>query len=145
MNTGAVNLNAAPGPVLDVLSLGNSWQRDTLFDGLEQPYLKNTPASYGDNGGVEAGLLRVNVRLLRGEVPFVISALVELNFNSGSTPGNSPGRSSDDKPKDGSLDEQDAIAFPFRIVQLSEYSQGEPETPSGRYSALDIDRENTSL
>lgn len=142
LNTGPVNLNAAPESVLDVLSLENGWQRDALFDGLDQPYLKNAPASDAGNSGVEVSLLRVNVRLLRGEVPFMISALVEPVLNSegsnGSALRNAPGRSSDDQPKIGSVDEQNALAFPFRIVQLSEYTQGSPETPPGRHSALDI-------
>lgn len=145
LNTDTVNLNAAPEQVLEVLSLENGWQRDSLFDGLEQPYLKNVPGSSAGNSGVEVNLLRVTVRLLRGEVPFVISALVKPNFNSGSTSGNRPGRSSDGQPKIGSIDEQNALAFPFRIVQLSEYTQGDPETPSGRHSALDIGRGTNSL
>lgn len=148
LNTGAVNLNAAPEPVLELLALENGWQKDALFDGLEQPYLKNTPTDTS-NSGVEVGLLRITVRLLRGEVPFMISALVEPKFSSGgAAPASSasrPGRSSDDKPKTGSIDEQDALAFPFRIVQISEYRQGDTETPSGRHSALDIGVENTSF
>jgi type II secretory pathway component PulK len=148
LNTGAVNLNAAPEPVLEILALENGWQKDALFDGLEQPYLKSTPTDT-NNSGVEVGLLRITVRLLRGEVPFVISALVEPKFSSGgSAPASSssrPGRSSDDKPKTGSIDEQEALAFPFRIVQISEYSQGDPETLSGRNSALDIGIENNSF
>ena len=148
LNTGAVNLNAAPEPVLDILSLENGWQKDSLFDGLEQPYLKRTPTDT-TNSSVEVGLLRITVRLLRGEVPFVISALVEPEFISADiarAPARSgPGRSSDDRPKTGSIDEQEALAFPFRIVQISEYRQGDPETPSGRHSALDIGIENASF
>ncbi len=145
LNTDTVNLNAAPEQVLDVLSLENGWQKDSLFDGLEQPYLKNVPSSEASIGSVEVNLLRVTVRLLRGDVPFVISALVEPSVNSGSTPGNRPGRASDEQPKIGSIEEQNALAFPFRIVQLSEYTQGDPETPSGRHSALDIGRGTNSL
>ena len=142
LNTGAVNLNAASEPVLNILALENGWQKDALFDGLEQPYLKNAPADSDGNSGVEVGLLRVTVKLLRGEVPFVISALVEPSFSSGNSVGSArsnPGNASDDKPKTGSEEEQSAIAFPFRIVQLSEYNQGDPETVPGRYSALNID------
>ena len=146
LNTDTVNLNAAPEQVLEVLSLENGWQSDSLFDGLDQPYLKNVPgSSVGNNSGVEVNLLRVTVRLLRGEVPFVISALVKPSIDSASTPGNRPGRASEDQPKIGSIDEQNALAFPFRIVQLSEYTQGDPETPSGRHSALDISRGSVSL
>ncbi len=142
LNTSSVNLNAAPEPVLDILSLENGWQKEALFDGLEQPYLKNAPASDTNNSGVEVSLLRVTVRLLRGEVPFVISALVEPNLTSNNpdSPGQSNSNSpSDEAPKTGAAEEQDAIAFPFRIVQISEYSQDDSETPSGRHSALNID------
>ena len=149
LNTGTVNLNAAPESVLAVLSLENGWQKDALFDGLDEPYLKQAPASDADNSGVEVGLLRVTVRLLRGDVPFVISALVEPAFTSGaptgSASGSAPGRSSKDKPKTGSVDEQNALAFPFRIVQLSEYTQGGPKTPSGRDSALSIEKSRSLL
>lgn len=148
VNTGSVNLNAAPEPVLDILSLENGWQKDALFDGLEQPYLKNTPTNVG-NCSVEVSLLRVTVRLLRGEVPFVISALVEPDFGAGnsgsSATGSRPGRASDNAPKTGSLEEQRALAFPFRIVRLSEYSQGDPEITPGRHSAFDIGIESTSF
>lgn len=141
LNNDTVNLNAAPEEVLEVLSLENGWQPDSLFDGLDQPYLKNVPgSSVGNNSSVEVNLLRVTARVLRGEVPFVISALVKPSFDAGSTPGNRLGRSSNDQPKIGSVDEQNALAFPFSIVQLSEYTQGDPETPSGRHSALDIGR-----
>jgi len=141
LNNGAVNLNASPDEVLDILALENGWQKEALFDGLEQPYLETMPASNGSNSDVEVRLLRVTVKLLRGEVPFIISALVEPDFNSGNSTGpiqNSPGNSADDKPKIGSVDEQDTIAFPFRILQISEYTQGKPKTLPGRHSALNI-------
>lgn len=148
LNTGSVNLNAAPEPVLDTLSLENGWQKDALFDGLEQPYLKQTPVNT-NNSSVEVSLLRVTVRLLRGEVPFLISALIEPRFTSENPiqkkTGSSPGRSSNDEPKTGSLDEQNALAYPFRIVQLSEYSQGGPETPTARHSTFDIGEESASF
>ena len=149
LNSGSVNLNAAPESVLDLLSLENGWQKEALFDGLEEPYLTQTPASENADSGVEVQLLRVNVRLMRGEVPFVISALVEPAFSTGGSAspasGSAPGRSSDDAPKTGSVEEQDALAFPFRIVHLSEYTQGAPETLSGRHSALNLDREDASI
>ena len=139
LNTGPVNLNAAPVPVLEVLSLENGWQKDALFDGLEEPYLKKTPTSNTNNSGVEVSLLRVIIKLIRGEVPFVINALVEPNFSSGNpSAGSTPGRSSDDAPKTGSIDEQNALRFPFKIVQLNEYIYSDNKTQSGRHSALDI-------
>ena len=91
--------------------------------------------------GVEISLLRVTVRLVRSEIPFMINALVETRFSSedstGAT-GSVPGRSSEDAPKTGSIEEQNALQFPFRIVQLSEYTRSGPKTQSGRHSALDI-------
>ncbi len=144
MNTSAVNLNAAPPEVLEILALEGGWQDDYLFDGLEEPYLKKTPEGAGETSGVEISLLRVTVTLRRGDVPFVISALVEPIFSAESDSGggasSSPGgSSSEDAPKTGSVEEQDAIQFPFKILQLSEYTQGGPETPSARYSAMDIE------
>lgn len=137
-----VNLNAAPEPVLDILSLVNGWQKDDLFNNsLEQPYLKNAPASNEGRSGVEIRLLRVTVTLFRGEVPFTISALVKPTFNSGNVGigRNNPGRSSSQKePKTGSIEEQNQLSFPFRIIELNEYTQAGPEIPSGRNSALDI-------
>jgi general secretion pathway protein K len=151
MNSGAVNLNAAPAEVLEMLALQDGWQDDYLFDGLEEPYLKQTPgAANSSTSGVEIGLLRVTVSLKRGDVPFVISALVEPNISaesggSASGAGSAPGDSSGDAPKTGSVEEQDALQYPFKILQLSEYTQGGPETPSARYSAMDIGKESDSF
>lgn len=150
MNTGAINLNAAPAEVLALLALQDGWQDDYLFDGLEDPYLKELPDSVNSSvSGVEIGLLRVTVSLKRGNVPFIISALVEPNFSeeSGSSAASSSasGTSSDDAPKTGSVEEQDAIQFPFKILQLSEYTQGGLETLSGRHSAMDIGKESDSF
>ena len=149
LNTDSVNLNAAPGPVLDILSRENGWQQDSLFDGLEQPYMKNAPTSSNDNSGVEVSLLRITVHLMRGEIPFVISVLVKPDFRSGNANGlaskNRPGQPSDDQLKTGSVDEQNALMLPFKIVQLSEYHQSDLETQTGRHSALDIGRKNTFL
>lgn len=150
MNTGAVNLNAAPAEVLEILALQDGWQDDYLFDGLDEQYLKKTPEGATDISGVEVSLLRVTINLMRGDVPFTISALVEPNFSeeseSGATEsGSAPGGSSEDAPKTGSIEEQDAIQFPFKIIQLSEYTQGGPETTSARYSAMDIGEESASF
>ena len=151
MNTGAVNLNSAPAEVLALLALQDGWQDDYLFDGLEEPYRKELPdAANSQTSGVEIRLLRVTVSLMRGNVPFTISALVEPNFSEASESGTSgagsaPGSSSEDTPKTGSVEEQDAIQFPFKILQLSEYTQGGPETTSARYSAMDIGEESDSF
>jgi general secretion pathway protein K len=151
MNSGAVNLNSAPAEVLEILARQDGWQDDYLFDGLEEPYLKQPPGSANSStSGVEIGLLRVTVSLKRGDVPFVISALVEpnINTNSGgnlSSVGSAPGDSSAGAPKTGTVEEQNAILYPFKILQLSEYTQGGPETPSARYSAMDIGAESASF
>lgn len=153
LNTGAVNLNAAPKEVLEILALQEGWQEDFLFDGLDEPYLKKPPESSTGASGVEVTLLRVTVTLKRGNVPFVISALVEPNFStdsdsssSGDRAGDSaPGSAADDAPKTGSIEEQDALQYPFKILQLSEYTQGAPETQSARHSAMDIDEESASF
>ncbi len=143
LNTGAVNLNAAPAELLELLALQEGWQDDYLFDGLEEPYLKKLPESAGQASGVEITLLRITVNLKRGDVPFTISALVEPNFgtqssSSSAASSSAPGRAAEDAPKIGSVEEQDALQLPFKILQLSEYTQGEPETASARYSAMDI-------
>ena len=142
INTGAVNLNSAPAELLELLALQDGWQDDYLFDGLEEPYLKNPPESAGQISGVEISLLRVTINLKRGDVPFTISALVEPNFSAQSSPdsatsGSAP-EGAGDAPKTGSVEEQDAMQLPFKILQLSEYTQGGPETTSARYSVMDI-------
>jgi general secretion pathway protein K len=150
LNTGAVNLNSAPPEVLELLALEGGWQDDYLFDGLEEPYLKQPPAAANNQtSGVEIGLLRITVRLQRGNVPFVISALVEPKFSEqqsgASGAGSAPGASSEDAPKTGTVEEQDALQFPFKILQLSEYTHGGAETPSARYSTMDIGKESASF
>jgi general secretion pathway protein K len=150
LNSGAINLNAAPAPVLELLALEGGWQEDYLFDGLQEPYLKQSPAAAdNETSGVEVGLLRITVRLQRGNIPFIVSALVEPNFSTqqAGTPraGSGPGAAAEDAPKIGSVEEQDAIQFPFKILQLSEYTRGGPETRSARYSAMDISKESASF
>lgn len=150
-NTGAVNLNAAPEEVLEVLAREDGFQDDSLFDGLDEPYLTSTPGSVNSqNGGVEVGLMRITVRLSRGGSPFTLSALVEPNF-SGEDGGGSdassqaPGGSSNDAPKTGVTSEQDAINYPFKLLQISEYTQGDQTSMPARYSAMDIGEEADSF
>ena len=82
-NAGPVNLNSVPPQVLEALA-DNDWQSDYLFDGLDQPYLTALPNSAGGNlTGVEIRLMRVTVRLKRGDIPFSLTALVEPNFSGG--------------------------------------------------------------
>jgi hypothetical protein len=150
INTGAVNLNAAPPEVLEVLSLEDGFQQNGLFDGLDEPYLKTTPESVNsETGGVEVGLLRVTVRLNRGDSPFILSALLEPNFSDasagGASGGSAPGSSAEDAPKTGTTEEQDALKYPFKVLQISEYTQGDPTTAPARHSAMDIGEEGDSF
>ena len=149
INSGAANLNSSPQSVLELLAMQDGYDEDRLFDGLDDlPYLQQVPesASGGGNSGVEVSLLRVTVSLWRGQVPFTVSALVEPNFETeegGS--GSAPGRDSEDAPKTGATSEQEAIGYPFKILQVSEYTQGRPSSPPARYSALDIGEESDSF
>lgn len=152
-NSGQVNINSAPAEVLEVLSLEEGWEDDSLFDGLEEPYRKEAPAG-AQTSGVTIGLLRITVRLLRGDVPLTIDALVEPAFTSASNPpsgpsgpvapnspspsGNTPGSAGGDEPKTGSSEEQEAINYPFKILHLSEYTRGNKSAPAARHSAVDI-------
>jgi len=142
--SGAVNLNQAPAEVLELLALQDGYDEEYIFDGLDEPYLTQAPgAATTSTSGVETALLRVTVSLRRGNVPYIISALVEPNFNSETTAtgGNTPGQRSDkDAPRTGTSEEQDAIRYPFKILQLSEYDAGDWASASpARYSALDME------
>lgn len=147
--SGAVNLNKASAEVLELLALKDGYDEEFIFDGLDQPYLTQLPGNANNaSSGVEIDLLRVTVSLRRGNAPYTISALVEPNFNTESASGgNAPGRRGDkDSPRTGTPEEQDAINYPFKIIQLSEYNAGEwNTTPPARYSALDMDEEMTSF
>ncbi|MDQ8207414.1 type II secretion system protein GspK [Coraliomargarita sp. SDUM461003] len=152
LHTGATNLNSSPQSVLELLALQDGYDEDHLFDGLDDlPYLQQVPDSANsENSGVEVSLLRVTVNLWRGQVPFSLSALVEPNFSTeegdaGSSSASVPGSDSSDAPKTGATSEQDAITYPFTILQVSEYSQGRPSSPPARYSALDIEEESGSF
>ncbi|MDQ8193374.1 type II secretion system protein GspK [Coraliomargarita sp. SDUM461004] len=148
INSGTANLNSSPQAVLELLALQDGFDEEHIFDGLnELPYLQQIPSSANsENSSVEVKLLRVTVNLWRGHVPFTITALVEPNFeNEESSSGSTPGSDSSDSPKTGATSEQDAINYPFTILQVSEYSQGRPTSPPARYSALDIGKESDSF
>ncbi len=153
LNTGPVNLNSAPAPVMESLSRNQDWNPDYIFDGLDEPYLKEPPASADSSLlGAEVGLLRVTVSVRRGQVPFTLSALVEPDFpgdgggGGGGATGSAPGGAADaDQPKTGSLEEQDAIQYPFNILQVSEYRSGGPAPEPARYSTVDIGDESLSF
>lgn len=147
--SGTVNLNKASLEVLELLALQDGYDDEYLFDGLDQPYLTQVPGSANTStSGVEITLLRVTVSLRRGNVPYTVSALVEPNFSTeAATGGNTPGQRSDaDAPRTGTAEEQDAIQYPFKILQLSEHSAGgRDSSPSARYSALDMADEMPSF
>ena len=69
-----------------------------------------------------------------------LSALVEPNFSSSSESSNRslPGVSSKRISKTGTIQEQDAIQYPFKIIQLSEYEYYGAKQKSARHSAVDI-------
>lgn len=143
------NLNSSPQSVLEVLALEDGYDEDRIFDGLnELPYLQELPGSASSqNSSVEIGLLRVTVSLERGQIPFTVSALVEPKFgtdgaSAGGGGGSLPGADSDDTPKTGLPEEQDAIQYPFTIIELSEYTHGDYTDTPGRHSALDIGEES---
>ena len=146
ISSGAANVNSSSQPVLELIALQGGFDEDRIFDGLNDlPYLQQLPGS-ASSSGVEVSLLRVTVSLWRGQAPFAVSALVEPNFNTGEgASGSVPGGDSDDTPKTGALSEQDAIGYPFKILQVSEYTQGRPSSPPARYSALDIGEESDSF
>ena len=147
-NAGAANINSSSQSVLELIALQDGYDENRFFDGLEDlPYLQRLPESASSgSGSVEVSLLRITVRLWRGQVPFTVSALVEPNFNKEEGASSSaPGGDSDDAPKTGAVSEQEAIGYPFKILQVSEYTQGRPSSPPARYSALDISQESGSF
>ncbi|MEM1221199.1 MAG: hypothetical protein AAGH40_00430 [Verrucomicrobiota bacterium] len=144
--SGPVNLNTASNEVIETLAEAGGWQEDYLFDGIDEPYLKTVPETVADSAvSAETTLLRVTVKVHRGDVPFMISALVEPNFNAASgASGGAPGRDAEKSAKIGSAEEQDAIAYPFKILQLTEYESGNQPTTPARYSEVDIPTESNS-
>ncbi len=143
INSGTVNLNSSPQEVLELLTEDG----EHIFDGLKMPWLTDIPGSadskYSD---VQMRILRITVSVWRGRVPFTVSALVEPNFETEEgASGGAPGSSSDGAPKTGATSEQEAIGYPFKILQVSEYTQGRPSSPPARYSALDIGEESDSF
>jgi general secretion pathway protein K len=148
LNSGPANLNSSPQSVLEVLALDGGYDDDSVFDGIYGlPYLRQIPGSANsENSGVEVQLLRITVTLWRGQVPFTVSALVEPNFSTEAGGGShAPGSHSQDEPKTGATSEQDAINYPFKILQISEYTRGSQASTPARHSALDIGEESDSF
>jgi general secretion pathway protein K len=140
---GEVNLNAATAVVLESIAGEDEWFAESVFDDLEseQPYLKNVPASASDKSvSTEIKLLYITVTLYRGSVPYVLQALVEPAIQKNGSGGNNlPGDNSDvDRIKTGSVDEQEALKIPFKILQLTTSLKAANNEESARYSNVDI-------
>ena len=139
---GPVNINSASSDLLLALSENQSWDPDRIFDQLlDKPWFEELPDFLGgDLFTTEISLLRVTIKVTRGSVPMTLSALVEPNFSSSSKSTNRslPGTSSEQILKTGTLEEQDATQYPFKIIQISEYESHIVKQESARYSAVDI-------
>ena len=139
---GPVNINSASSELLLALGANQNWDPDRIFDQLlDKPWFEELPDFLGsDLFTTEISLLRVTVKVTRGSVPMTLSALVETNFSSSSESSNRslPDTSSERTSKTGTIEEQDAIQYPFKIIQLSEYELYSTAQESARYSAVDI-------
>jgi general secretion pathway protein K len=141
---GPVNLNAANQSILELLALEGGWDSRVLFDGLDEPYLQELPASVSNpNAGVTTQLLHIQIRVQRGNVPFTLSALVSPNFNDAGA--EATGSAEPDAVKTGTIEEQDRIKYPFKLLQVSEYEGNTLKEAAARYSSVDIERENLSF
>ena len=139
---GPVNINSVPSDLLLALCENQTWDPDRIFDQLlDKPWFEELPDFLGsDLFTTEISLLRVTIQVTRGSVPMTLSALVEPNFSSSSESSNRslPGVSSKRISKTGTIQEQDAIQYPFKIIQLSEYEYYGAKQKSARHSAVDI-------
>ena len=119
-----VNVNAASPIVLDYLLLNTSWDAKALFETEDKPYLTRLPESLNSELlTTSTGTLLIQITLKRGDVPFTINALVEKNFSNSTSTSNLPGRAESEDPaaiKEGTLEEQLKLNFPFKILKLSE-------------------------
>ena len=118
-----VNINAASSAVLDYLLANTSWDAESLFKLEDTPYLTQLPETINNPLlTTTTDLLHIQISLYRGKLPFTLHALVEKNFNEGSVTNNLPGRSSEDDKelKQGTVEEQLELKFPFKILELSE-------------------------
>ena len=140
---GSVNANSAPAAVLQSLAPEDDRFGEMLFDQIqdETPYLKVMPPSASQkNLTGEIALLRITVTLTRGTVPFTIEALVEPKFErNGGGNGSLPGANARDTLRTGSSEEQDALNYPFRILELSTGYRRPKAERAARYSTVDID------
>ena len=139
---GPVNINSASSDLLLALSENQTWDPDRIFDQLlDKPWFEELPDFLGsDLFTTEISLLRVTIKVTRGSVPMTLSALVEPNFGSSSESSNRtlPSTKSERILKTGTVQEQDATQYPFKIIHLSEYESYGAKQKSARHSAVDI-------
>ena len=86
--------------------------------------------------------LLIQITLKRGDVPLTINALVEKNFSDNPSASNLPGRAVNEDQaiiKEGTLEEQLKLNFPFKLLRLSENQVIDTSSPSiYSHSNLDI-------
>ena len=120
----AVNVNAASPVVLDYLLFNTSWDAKALFELEDKPYLTQLPDSLNNKLlSTSTNTLLIQITLKRGDLPFTINALVETNFSDATNTTNLPGKAiSEDQSniKEGTLEEQLELNFPFKILKLTE-------------------------
>ncbi len=136
-----VNVNAASPIVLDYLLDKTSWDRESLFNLADAPYLRTLPESLNTPLlRSTSNLLKIQIKLMRGDVPFTLNALVEKNFNAGAVVSKLPGKDSSDitAPKVGSIIEQLEMKFPFILLDISESQPIDKTSRSYSQSNLDI-------
>lgn len=141
--TGPINLNAAPAAVIELLALQDGFQDQSVFDGLDTPYLKTAPAGANlQTCGTEVRLLQITVTIQRGNSPYIITALVEpqIRNSSQAIDQNVPSQKTRNSNliKTGTFKEQAALKYPFKFLQISEYDSKKIISNSARHSALDI-------
>ncbi|MFP4157607.1 MAG: general secretion pathway protein GspK [Opitutales bacterium] len=148
---GQLNLNTASAELIELLALQDGYDDRSLFDGLDpdSPYLRSLPdAANGQISGVEVKLLRLSVTVRRGDVPYTITALVEpdLGRADGSPASSAPGQRNDETIRQGTPEEQEGLAYPFQILQLSEWMAPEGNAASpARHSVIDIPGDSDSF
>ena len=138
-----VNVNSATPIVLDYLLLNTSWDAKALVALEDKPYLTRLPDSLNSELlTTNTDTLLIQITLKRGDVPFTINALVEKNFSNNTGASNLPGKAvSEDQAimKEGTIEEQLKLNFPFKILKLSENRAIDTNSPSiYSYSNLDI-------
>ena len=140
---GSVNANNAPATVFESLAPEDDFFSENLFDQIvdETPYLKTIPESAREKSLTsEIELLQITVTLTRGNVPFTLQAIVEPKVETGNSGNRSlPGSNERDLQRNGTLEEQDALKYPFRILDLSTVNRRPKTDIAARYSEVDID------